>query len=83
MKNAPKPTRMPAGARPAIVMAPITCGMNVPRSPQAPASSEGSVRQRHARLALPGSRRGFAWLMAAARLSCVMKYHAMGLPRSA
>ena len=44
MKKAPKPTSTPAGARPATVMAPITCGMKVPRSPQAPASSEGSWR---------------------------------------
>jgi hypothetical protein len=45
IRNAAKPNSTPAGARPATVIAPMTCGMNVPRSPHAPLHSKRKQRR--------------------------------------
>ena len=42
--KAAKPNSTPAGARPATVVAPATCGMKVPRSPHAPLHSKRKRR---------------------------------------
>src|SRR4051794_12351502 len=49
MNDAPKPNSTPAGASPAMVIAAMTCGMKVPRSPQAPAASRIRLTRRGVR----------------------------------
>jgi len=67
IRKAAKPKSTPAGARPATVMAPMTCGIKVPRSPHAPLHS---MRKRRVAVVLEGVAMSFIYQKPARLAHC-------------